>query len=172
MLKPIESILFATDLTPNCQQAYEHAVGLSIRFKATLYLLYVIELIPENVDDRVKSLLGKHQWEVIMSDKIASARRTLINKGRGHDLLNQIQSFCEDIGVDDSACGFQSREIIISSGDNIPEDILDNAKQNGCDLIVLGSRKGVLSHNSLGSTIKAVLKDSPIPVTVVPTGRV
>ena len=31
MLKPIDVILFATDLTPGCQQAYEFAVAMAIR---------------------------------------------------------------------------------------------------------------------------------------------
>lgn len=167
MLKPIESILFATDLTPNCQQAYEHAVGLSIRFKATLYLLYVIESMPENVEVRLKSLLGRHQWEDVMSTKIADAQKSLTGKIRSPGLFSQIQEFCQAVGVDDDSCQFQSREILISAGD-IAENILVHAKENECDLIVLGARKGLLVHNSIGTKMKTVLKNSPIPVTIVP----
>ncbi|MFV0439240.1 MAG: universal stress protein [Desulfopila sp.] len=167
MLKPIESILFATDLSQNCQQAYEHAIGLSIRFKATLYLLYVIEAIPENVESRLKSLMGRHNWDDLMSNKVADVQKTLTGKIRSHGLLGQIQEFCRTVGVDDDVCEFQSREIIISSGD-IAENILEHAKENECDLIILGTKKGMLAPNSVGSKCKAVLKHSPIPVTLVP----
>jgi nucleotide-binding universal stress UspA family protein len=168
MLKPLNAILFATDLTLNCQQAYEFAVSQSIRFNAVVYILYIIEAMPENVEGRIKGLLGRHRWEDIIQVKEENAHKSLTGKIRASNLLNDIKTFCESVGVDDDSCVFQPRELLISAGD-IAETIIKNAKENECDLIVLAARKGIMSRNLIGDNIKSVLKHSPIPVTVVPT---
>lgn len=167
MIKPLEAILFATDLTPNCQQAYDYAVSLSLRFKATVYILYIMEVMPENVEGRIKGLLGRHRWEDLLQSKEENVRRSLTGKVTSAKLLDDIKSFCENVGVGSEECDFQSREVIISAGD-IPETIIKNARENECDLIVMASREGILSRNMLGDKIKTVLKESPIPVTIVP----
>lgn len=170
MLKPLNAILFATDLTPNCQEAYEFAISQSLRFKAVVYILYIIEEIPENVEGRIKGLLGRHRWEDIIEAKKTNAQKSLTGKIRSSHLLSDIHDFCEIAGVDDDACQFQSRELLISAGD-IAETIIKNALENTCDLIVLAARKGIMSRNLIGNNIKSVLKKSPIPVTIVPTNN-
>lgn len=167
MLKPLNSILFATDLTPNCQAAYEFAISQSLRFKAVVYILYIIEEIPENVEGRIKSLLGRHRWEDIIEAKKTNAQKSLTGKIRSSHLLSSIHDFCEIAGVDDNSCDFQPRELLISAGD-IAETIIKNARENDCDMIVLAARKGIMSRNLIGNNIKSVLKNSPIPVTIVP----
>ena len=146
MIKPLESILFATDLTTDCQAAYDYAVSLSVRFNATLFILYVMEEMPENVEGRMKGLLGRHRWEDIKQMKEENVRRSLTGKVTSSQLLSNIKDFCQNVGVLDASCQFHSRELIISSGD-IAETILENARENESDLIVLGSRGGVLSKN-------------------------
>jgi len=168
MIKPLESILFATDLTPDCQAAYDYAVTLSIRFNATLYILYVMESMPENVEGRLKGLLGRHRWEDLRQVKEENVRRSLTGKVTSAQLLDNIKNFCNSVGVQDDACQFHSREIIISSGD-VAETILDNARENESDLIVLGSRPGVLAKNHINDTIKTVLKEADVAVTVIPS---
>lgn len=48
------------------------------------------------------------------------------------------------------------------------EVILEQAAEKECDLIVMGASEGLLSSSSVGSNIKSVLKNSKIPVLVVP----
>lgn len=167
MLKPIDVILFATDLTPACQQAYEFAVAMAIRNKALLYVLYIIEEIPESIEGRFKGLVGKHQWQDLMQTRKEDIHKSLTGKRLSSQVLDEIQDFCEKVGMDVDSCAFHSREVIISSGD-IAETIIKNADENKCDIIVLGAHEGLLSRNSVGNSIKSVLKLSPIPVTVVP----
>ena len=167
MLKPIDVILFATDLTPGCQQAYEFAVAMAIRNKALLYVLYIIEEMPESIEGRFRGLIGKHQWQDLMQTKKDDIHKSLTGKRLSSQVLEEIQHFCEKVGMDEDSCAFHSREVIISAGD-IAETIIKNAEENECDIIVLGAQKGMLSKNSIGSSIKSVLKLSPIPVTVVP----
>jgi nucleotide-binding universal stress UspA family protein len=168
MLKPIDVILFATDLTPGCQQAYEFAVAMAIRNKALLYILYIIEEIPDSIEGRIKGLVGKHEWQALMQARKDDIHKSLTGKKLSSQVLEEIQDFCEKVGMDDDSCAFHSREVIISAGD-IVETIIKSAEENECDIIILGSHEGMLSRNSVGSSIKSVLKLSPIPVTVVPS---
>ncbi|MFH0784501.1 MAG: universal stress protein [Pseudomonadota bacterium] len=168
MLKPIESILFATDLSSNCQQALDFTNVMAARFQATIYLLHVIEELPESVDGRLKDLLGRHKWEDLVNAQQANVHRSLTGKTSINKVIrNDIQNFCKMVGIDDAVCDLKSREILIAQGD-VPENIIAHAKENNCDLIVLGAKKGVFSKTSVGSIIKSVLKNSKIPVTVVP----
>jgi nucleotide-binding universal stress UspA family protein len=169
MLKPIRSILFATDLSSNCQQALDFTIAIATRFKATICMLYVIEKLPELVDERVKNLVGTHQWEEMIDSHKMSAHKSLLRKTSTNAMVRKaIHDFCIQEGIDDEACDIQSREIIISHGD-VVEDILHNAEKNKCDLIVLGGHKNLFSKTSVGRTTKGVLKGAKIPVTVVPS---
>jgi nucleotide-binding universal stress UspA family protein len=167
MLKPIDVILFATDLTPGCQQAYEFAVALAIRNKALLYILYIIADIPDTFENRLRSLVGRHQWQDLMQSKKEDIHKSLTGKRTSNQVLEEIQGFCEKVGMDEDSCAFHSREIIISAGE-VAETIIHNAEENECDIIVMGAHNGLISRNTIGDSIKTVLKLSPIPVTVVP----
>ncbi|MCP3889605.1 MAG: universal stress protein [Desulfobulbaceae bacterium] len=168
MLKPIRSIMFATDLTANCQQALEFTIVTATRFKATIYMLHVIEKLPEHVNERLKDLLGNHDWNKMIDSHKMTAHKSLLGKTSTNALVREaIHDFCKMEGIDDDSGDLQSREIIISDGD-IVEDILENAKANNCDMIVLGGHRNLFSKRAVGSTARGVLKSSKIPVTVVP----
>lgn len=168
MLKPIQSILFATDLTANCQQALDFSIAMATRFEATIYMLHVIEQLPDGVEGRIKDLLGRHKWDDIVNAQQADVHRSLTGKTSVNRMVRQdIRNFCKLVGIDDTICEIKAREIIICSG-YVAENIIAQAKENTCDLIVLGAKSGIFSKTSLGSIIKSVLKDSKIPVTIVP----
>jgi nucleotide-binding universal stress UspA family protein len=169
MIKPIRSILFATDLTPNCQPALDFTIAIATRFQATIYMLHVIEKLPENMSGRLKGLLGTHQWESMVGAHQESAHKSLLGKqSTASGIRESVRNFCKIEGLDDDSCDFQSSEIIITDGELI-EDILDSAEKNECELIVLGGHRNVFAKTSLGSTAKGVLKRSKIAVTVVPS---
>ncbi len=167
MLKPIRSILFATDLTPNCQQALEFTVSVATRFKATIYMLHVIEKLPSHMGERLKDLLGSHQWNQMVDSHRETAHKSMLGKQSTSSAVREaVHNFCKQEGIDDAECDFQSSEIIISDGDLL-EEILSQSVKNECDLIVLGGHQSFFGK-SLGGTAKGVLKSSKIPVTLVP----
>ena len=86
-----------------------------------------------------------------------------------NELMKRMRRIREqvDAGIDDSACGYHSREIVVTDGEVI-HDIIKSAQDYKCDLIVMGTKEGFLSHNSIGSTIKRVIRQTKIPVMVVP----
>lgn len=169
MIKPIRSILFATDLTPDCQPALDFTIAMATRFQSTIYMLHVIEQLPEQYSGRLKGLLGSHQWEDMVKTEHENVHKSLVGKqSTSSGIRASVRNFCEKEGINDAACDFKSSEIIISDGELIDE-ILANAEKNSCDLIVLGGgHKKVFSKSSLTSTAKGVLKKSTIAVTVVP----
>ena len=80
MLKPIKSILFATDLSKNCQAALDFTNAMATRFQSKVYLLHVIEDLPEGVDGRLKNLLGRHKWEDLVNAQQANVHKSLTGK--------------------------------------------------------------------------------------------
>ncbi len=168
MIKPIQNILFATNLSDDCLSAFDYAAAIATRFQATLVLLHVVEKVPQYIESRLKGLLGEKQWEETLSSQLSGVRQQLIGKKSSNALIQAaLGQFCSDAGIDDSACGYHSREIVVTDGEVI-HDIIKSAQDYKCDLIVMGTKEGFLSHNSIGSTIKRVIRQTKIPVMVVP----
>jgi nucleotide-binding universal stress UspA family protein len=164
-MKPIKSILFATDLTDNCKPALDFTMVLATRFQATIYMLHVIEKIP----DRVRDLVGTHEWESLVGEHRKSVHKSLLGKRpTSMDIRENINDFCRLENIDQISCNFKSSEIIITDG-VLVDDILENAEKNECDLIVMGCHRGVFGKSSIGNTIKDVMKNTKIAVTVVPS---
>mgnify|MGYP003591022543 CR=1 FL=1 len=172
MFKPLKSILFATTLLENCKPAFDFAASLAIKYQATLVLLHVIEKsVPDYVEGRIKGLFGDEYWKQIEEKQEKDAKQVLIGKQSASSMIREaLENFCEVAGISNEDCGYNTREIVVSHGDAIDEIIAQSEKFN-CDLIVLGARKGFLSTNSIGPTIKGVMRASKISVMVVPPAK-
>lgn len=168
MIRPVKNILFATNLSPNCMTAFDFAAGIATRFQATLVLLHVVEKMPDYIESRLMGLLGEKQWRETVESRVSGAREQLIGKKSSNKMIQAaLAQFCSDAGIDDDACGYHSREIVVTDGEVI-QDIIQTSKDFNCDLIVMGAKQGFLSHNSIGSIIKDVMRQSLIPVMMVP----
>lgn len=168
MIKPVKNILFATNLSKECIAAFDYAAAIATRFQATMVLLHVVDKMPDYVESRLRGLLGEANWEKNIESQVSDARKKLIGKKSSNMMIKSaLAQFCSDAGIDDDACGYHSREIVVTDGEVI-HDILKSAREYQCDLIVMGTREGFLSNNSIGSTIKGVMRKAKIPVLVVP----
>ncbi len=168
MLKPVKSILFATNLNKTCIPAFEMAASLAARHQATLVLIHVVQQMPEYVENRLKGLFGEQGYEDMVQKKSNTARAALIGKRSSSDLVRDaLEQFCANAGIDDDSCDYQTREIVVTSG-NLEDEILAAAKKYNCGLIVMGAREGFISDNSIGHTIKTIMRRSSIPVMMVP----
>jgi nucleotide-binding universal stress UspA family protein len=171
MLKPLSTILFATNLKENCLEAFNFTAALAVRFQAKIVLLHVLGEIPDYVEGRLQGLLGKEKWEGFANAQENKARQQLIGKKSTNSMIQKaLNEFCSDAGINDESCGYQSREIVVSEGDLVTT-IIETSQNYDCDLIVMGAREGIIAKTSLGPTIKAVLRQSEIPVTIVPSLR-
>ncbi len=169
MIKPVKYILFATNLSENCKPAFDFAASLATRYQATIVLLHVIEKMPDYIEGRLKGLLGKEKWQQTIDDHAKDAREALIGKKSSNTLIRAaLDQFCSEAGIDDDSCGYHAREIVVSSGE-VVDDIISNAKQYECDIIIMGTKQTLISKKTaIGQTIKGVLRGSKIPVLVVP----
>jgi nucleotide-binding universal stress UspA family protein len=168
MIKPLKTILFATNLSEACNRAFEMAATLAIRYQATLVLLHVVEKSSDYIEGRLKALLGEAQWNNMVEALAEDAQKTLIAKRSSNTLIRDaLNHFCTLAGIEDNTCDYHSREIVVSNGD-VVEDILYFSKTFNCDIILLGARKGMLSETAIGGTIKSVLRKSKRPVLIVP----
>lgn len=168
MHKPNNPILFATNLSESCRQAFLYIAAMASRLKATIILLHVIEKMPEHAESRLRSLLGQDMWQEIQDDQARSAQEALIGKKSSNKMIKEaLAKFCSQVGVDDDLCGYHSREIVVSDGE-VVDDILETAEENNCGMIVMATKEGFLKKNTLGTTIKSVMRRSKIPVMVVP----
>ncbi len=140
-----EKILFPTDGSDGSNAALEHAIDLAKRYDATLQGLYV-------GDQRsYAGLAGDMDRE-----KIREAQESL-----GNEALEAVVSAAESDGID--------VETVRSIG--LPaEEIIETIRAQGADLVVMGTqgRTGV-KRALLGSVAESVVRQSPVPVHLVPT---
>lgn len=158
-MKPdIHNILYATDLSENARYAFSYAADLAQKYQAKITILYVMENMNHMVENQVKEMLGKSQWEQLKAEK--------------HDYLTQkirsrIDNFCDDMQSHFDACHLLVEDILIKKG-NPTEEILKTARQEKMDMIVMGSRGYNLIQSALiGGTARKVVQSSRIPVLVI-----
>ena len=170
MLKPIQSILFATDFSPSCRAAFERSISLAIQYQARLYLVHVLEDRYDSpyVERIMSDYLGEDAWENMQKKQEQNARKILIDKMSPEKIAHTaLQQLCEASGIKDVSCDKPHYQTLVETGD-VVSSILDAAKKHRCDLIIVGAREGFLRHNSLGSKVKGVMRQTQVPVLFVP----
>jgi nucleotide-binding universal stress UspA family protein len=154
MALEIKKILYATDLSKNSSFAFFYATDMARRHKAKIVMLHAIEPIPAyaaaytGITDELKR---KQQEETV--EEIRTRLGDFCRKAEA-----QIGPPCVDL----------VSKILVPRG-HPPEEILNAADKEGCDMIVLGTHgKGFLAHTFLGSVSSAVLNRTQKPVFIIP----
>ncbi len=144
-MNPIRSVLFATDFTENCEQAFDYALGFARQFGARLLIMHVIN---EPVD--LRGFYVPHISFESIEQEIAQGAETMMQK------------FCLTHLGD-----FTDFETVLATG--IPyEEILKKAKEADASLIVMGTQgRTGLDHLLFGSTAESVFRRSVCPVMTV-----
>ncbi len=153
MIPEIKRILFATDLSQNSFQAFLYAIDMARSHDAKIIMLHAVEPIPKEV-------------------RFVGVLQTVEEKSR-IDLVEQVQEsvqeFCKrgEAETGPPCVGLVSK-ILVPRG-HAPEEILNAADKEGCDVIVLGTHgKGFLANAFLGSVSNAVLHRTRKPVFIIP----
>lgn len=154
MIPQIKKILYATDLSKNSSYAFLYAIDMAKKHNAKIIIIHAIEPIP-----RYAELYGTftEEFKKKQDEELMESMR------------NGIQRFCkkaeDQIGP---PCVDLVSKIVVSRG-HPPEEILNAANKEGCDVIVLGTHgKGFLAHTFLGSVSNAVLNRTRKPVFIIP----
>jgi nucleotide-binding universal stress UspA family protein len=170
MPKDIKKILFATDLSKECQNAYDYAVSLAMSCQGSITLLHVIERPPITMETQVKNLLGEERYELIMREHEKDTRSILIGKRKESDIIQSaLFKFCEDTRDSHPGCYLQPDEILITHGDVVAE-ILSTAKSKGMSLIILSAHQRTAGggDSPVSTVIKSMLRLSDVPVLIIP----
>ena len=159
MLPFYKKILVTSDLTPNAEFAFKHAVMLGRRNDAKIYLLHVLPQVESSMRSYISSVLGESRLEELEQNNMQKATENL--KLTLEDFAKQeLANFPEDLAR------FAGAEVAI--GHPVVK-ILETADRLDVDLIVMGTHgKGIIEHAFLGSVAEKVLKRSTRPVFVIP----
>ena len=158
MSNEIRSILYAADLSDDCEIVLAYAIDLANRLGARLQVLTVIP------DEREKSLIEVDSYvPQAQLDKYHDARALRVKQ----HIEAQVAAFYA-VRVD-KAPERPIAEIAVHEGDDVTELILDEARKGSADLIVMASRgEGILMGLLFGSVVHEVTRKSPVPLLLVP----
>ncbi len=163
----IKKILYATDLSESARHAFAYAVSLANAYGASITILHVLFNVP-NVDSIASFYIGHDEWKKIKARTVDDARQALIGKKRENVAIKEILAvFSETASAEADSPATITDEIIIKKGN--PEDqILKQAEERNCDIIVMGSHgHGAIADAVIGNTARKVLRRSKIPVLAV-----
>ena len=154
MVPEIKKLLYATDLSKNSSYAFLYATDLARRRDAKIVILHAIEPIPSYAE--VEAGITDQKKREQQEETIEDIKKLLV--GFCKKAETQIGSPCVEL----------VSKILVPRG-HPPEEILNAADEEGCDVIVLGTHgKGFLSHTFLGSVSSAVLHRTRKPVFIIP----
>ena len=113
-------------------------------------------------------MINTDTWEEIKHRHYSEARDQLIGKKRDYIAIKEVlQAFSEEVNVDAKDQTFVTDEVLILNGEPA-EIIVRTAKEQNCDLIVMGTHgHGGITDVLIGSTAKRVVRQSAIPVLVI-----
>jgi acetoin utilization protein AcuB len=153
MIPPVKKILYATDLSKNSSYAFLYAIDMAKRLDAMIVILHAIEPIP----GYAKLPSATDELEKRQHEELVESMKT------------HLQGFCKKAEAQINApCIELVSKILVRVG-HPPEEILNAADEEGCDVIVIGTHgKGFLAHAFLGSVSNAVLSRSRKPVFTIP----
>jgi nucleotide-binding universal stress UspA family protein len=140
----ISKILVPTDFSPDADRALEYAVELAARFSASIRLVHVYRIpvvaLPEGVVTLMPDLPG---------------------------LMKQLEDGLAGVAARARKLGVSDVETTLAEGVDWHE-ILNVAKEHGCDLIVMGTRgRTGIPHLLLGSVAEKVVRKAECPVLTV-----
>jgi nucleotide-binding universal stress UspA family protein len=154
MIPQIKNILYATDLSKNSSYAFLYAVDMAKKHDARIFVLHAIEPVPAYVES----------YMTVMDESKRKKHEEIIES-----MKNRLQGFCRKAeGEIGPPCVELVTKILVPVG-YPPNEILNAADEEHCDVIVLGTHgKGFLAHTFLGSFSSAVLHRTRKPVFTVP----
>jgi len=162
----IKKILYATDLSETAVHCFAYAVSMANMYGAGITILHVLAEIPG--EEFITNMIDSGTWNEIKARHYSEARDQLIGKKRDNVAIKEVlQAFSEEAKADGDDQAFVTDEILIKNGDPA-EIIIETAKEQNCDLIVMGTHgHGAITDVLIGSTAKRVVRQSTIPVLVI-----
>lgn len=145
-----KEILFATDFSDNTLQAFDYAKKLAVQFESKLLVLHVVNDVE---DARLHSAAWALHGE-ILENIITESTKEMMGKY-----------------IEEHVGDFDNYETMICHGKPFVE-ILKKCEEQSVDLVVVGTHGHTgIDHVIFGSTAERVVRDTKVPVFVVPSGK-
>ncbi|HEY5720106.1 MAG TPA: universal stress protein [Gammaproteobacteria bacterium] len=160
MLPKIQKILYASDLGDETRPVSRLAISLAQTYGASITMLHALEPVGSYGRALIETYVSSEDLEAVYADGRKRVLETM--KARLEQFTKE-----ELAGSDDLATHVS--ELIVEEG--MPgEVIVRNAQQIGCDLIVLGTHRGMsgIKRMLIGSTARYVTQHAGCAVLVVP----
>ena len=159
MIPTIKRILYATDLSVSARHAFGYAADLAQRYDAKLTIVSVLESFSAFTETQIKDMMGHAEWERLKTDQSDRSRKKI---------KERVTEFCNEMEASFKSCSLMVDDVRIPQG--VPHlEILKAAEETGADVIVMGTYGHNLLPNAIiGSTARRIVKDSSIPVMVIP----
>jgi nucleotide-binding universal stress UspA family protein len=171
MVQLTKNILFASDLSVNMKEVFEHAAKMAVCQNANIIVLHVMEENPHS-EKRIRMAFGEALYKNLKSEQRDGARNILIGKNVDALRIRQaIAGFFEGAEQNEESSEKNSliKKILVAEGRSIANEITSTAKEEGCDLIVMGCKQQGLLAEAMGNhVIRKVLKRNDVPVLIVP----
>jgi nucleotide-binding universal stress UspA family protein len=155
MIKKINTILYATDLSKNSAYAFRYAINSAQKHDARIHILHALE--PPSV--RTFDYVDPFKFDKIRK----GAKKEVLN-----EIKKRLEEFCQRELKDHPE--YLERVASVQVVEGYPtEEILQKAAECNADMVITGTHsKGALAHAFLGSVAEAVLNRSKIPVFIIP----
>ena len=172
MIQPPKKILFASDLSTDMKQVFEHAATIAAYSQSEIIVLHVMEEASKSSEKRVRMAFGEKLYQDIKNEQRDGAKNLLI--GKNVDALRIRQAIAGFFkGEDNKANPIDSdspiAKILVTEGKSIADEITLTATDEECDIIVIGCKQqGMLAEAMGDHVVRKVLKRASVPVFVVP----
>jgi nucleotide-binding universal stress UspA family protein len=172
MIQPPKKILFASDLSTDMKQVFEHAATIAAYSQSEIIVLHVMEEASKNSERLVKIAFGEKLYQDIKNGHRDGAKNLLIGKNVDALRIRQaIAGFFKEGTNKTTPIENDSpiAKILVTEGKSIADEITLTATDECCDIIVMGCKQQGLLANAMGDhVVRKVLKRSSVPVFVVP----
>ena len=159
MQAAFKNVLYCTDLSKNSYIAFDYAAYLAKLTKADLHLLHVLEPLSDDAVFTFQTFVqDTTKRREFLDMRVQKARSTIEERQ---------DTYWAQQSAQDQKVRAQVKSIEVCES-NPAEQILKTAEEHNCDLIVMGSHEGSMSHIFLGSVARKVLHRSRVPSLVVP----
>lgn len=172
MTQKIEKILFASDLSTDMKQVFDHAASMAAYYDAQIIVLHVMETASKSSEKLVKMAFGETLYQNIKNEQKTGAKNLLT--GKNVDALRIRQAIAGFFEEGDKAVplpeeGSPIHKILVTESKSIAGEITLTATQEESNLIVMGCKQQGLIAEAMGDkVVRKVLKQSSVPVLVVP----
>lgn len=142
-----QSILVPLDGSPTAERGLREAIALAGRLGSELTLLHVLDDYPLYTE---------------FASAVSYQQSLELMRSYGQEQLDKARTAATQAGL-------QARGLLLpAEGRRVADIIVEQARQQGCSLIVMGShgRRG-LNRLLMGSDAELVLRHSPVPVLML-----